>query len=262
MQLASLSENLNHALLWLLGIDSGAWSNDQSWHLELNAQPEGPWAVAAVAGAIALLLGVWFLYRKEGRELSLPVRALLGSMRLGVVAIVALMLMEIVLVLTKKEQIPSHLIVLADISSSMGLKDPYPVESIARDTALGIGLVDNDKAADLARLRSETRLQHASRAIESQWHALAEGRRVYVYQFASKVTGKVVGTQNGSQPSPDGPGKLFSQLKADGPATGLGDTIKQVLATHRGQPVAGIIIATDGQSNTGADPQRVASQAG
>ena len=262
MQLASYSQNLNNTLLWLFGIDANAWSSDQAWHVEFNAQPTGPWAVAAAVGAIGLLVGVWFLYRKEGRELSLIVRLFLGSIRFGVIAIVALMLMEIVLVLTKKEQIPSHLIVLADTSSSMGLRDPYPVENIAQETALGIGLVAENKTADLARLRSETRLQHASRAIESQWASLAEGRRVYVYPFDSKVTDKISGEQRNSLQNQDVPSERLGQLKANGPATGLGDAIKQVLATHRGQPIAGIIVATDGQSNTGADPLRVANQAG
>ena len=40
------------------------------------------------------------------------------------------------------------------------------------------------------------------------------------------------------------------------PISPLGDALHGVLAAHRGQPVAGLVIATDGRSNTGEEPLR------
>jgi hypothetical protein len=41
----------------------------------------------------------------------------------------------------------------------------------------------------------------------------------------------------------------------------VGDALHGVLAAHRGQPVAGVILATDGRSNTGEDPLRAVEAA-
>ncbi len=41
----------------------------------------------------------------------------------------------------------------------------------------------------------------------------------------------------------------------------LGDALHGVLAAHRGQPVAGVILATDGRSNTGEEPLRAVEAA-
>ncbi len=45
------------------------------------------------------------------------------------------------------------------------------------------------------------------------------------------------------------------------PYSPLGDALHGVLAAHRGQPVAGVILATDGRSNTGEDPLRAVEAA-
>ena len=47
-----------------------------------------------------------------------------------------------------------------------------------------------------------------------------------------------------------------------GPQTAIGDALKQALAAHRGQPLAGMLLVTDGQSNGGEDPHKIAQQAG
>src|SRR5262249_52399346 len=41
----------------------------------------------------------------------------------------------------------------------------------------------------------------------------------------------------------------------------LGDAIHGVLSGHRGQPVAGVVIASDGRSNTGEEPLRAIEMA-
>ena len=52
---------------------------------------------------------------------------------------VAFMLLELVLVITKRESIPSRLIVLVDTSESMGLNDPYPDDETQSQLASKLG---------------------------------------------------------------------------------------------------------------------------
>ncbi len=117
---------MNDWIHWLLGIrESPDLVEGGSWSLRCQALPEGAAAVALVACAALAAWGVWWLYRLEGRSIALATRWLLVGLRLAVLACVAGMLLEVVLVITKPELIPARLLVLIDDSASMGLKDPY-----------------------------------------------------------------------------------------------------------------------------------------
>ena len=63
------------------------------------------------------------------------------------------------------------------------------------------------------------------------------------------------------RPGRVGPDAHARRDQAEPAVSPLGDALQGVLAAHRGQPVAGIIIATDGRSNTGEDPLRAAEAA-
>ena len=72
---------------WLLGIKASPdWVRgpDSQWHLEFQALPEGYWAAVAWPPG-SWRAGIWWLYRLEGRSLSLAVRLVLGSLRLLIV---------------------------------------------------------------------------------------------------------------------------------------------------------------------------------
>ena len=45
------------------------------------------------------------------------------------------------------------------------------------------------------------------------------------------------------------------RLQADSPVTALGDALREVLRRKRGQPLAGIVLMTDGVSNSGTQPR-------
>ena len=98
----------------------------------------------ALAGSFAIV-GVWWLYRREGRELSNSVRAILAALRLAILAIVVAMLCELVLVRTTTELVPSRLLVLTDTSQSMALADPY-TDSAAAAGIASLGVVDKKRS--------------------------------------------------------------------------------------------------------------------
>src|SRR5688572_11155076 len=52
------------------------------------------------------------------------------------------------------------------------------------------------------------------------------------------------------------------QPVGDRSTSAVGTAIRQALAAHRGQPLAGVLLITDGQSNAGEPPLKVAEAAG
>jgi hypothetical protein len=235
---------------WLLGVDASLdWAAGEQWHVEFHSLPQGPWAAACALLALGAVAGVWWLYRKEGRELRPGARMVLAALRLFVLASVAFMLLEMVVVLTRREYVPSHLLVLLDTSESMALQDPYTDEQAGRAIAERLELATDEGSPDLDALRGHTRLELARRALERMRGELAEGRELADYAFATGV-----------QPIENL--EIAAELKPTGPGTAVGDAVKNALAQHRGQPLAGVLLVTDGQSNAGDDPVKVAEQAG
>ena len=117
---------MNDWIHWLLGIsESPEMIEGEAGRCACQALPEGAAAVALVACGCLAAWGVYWLYRLEGRSIGTFRRWLLVGLRLAALACVAAMLVELVLVITKHELIPSRLVVLVDDSASMGLKDPY-----------------------------------------------------------------------------------------------------------------------------------------
>jgi len=239
---------MHEALRWLLGIEPSPDAQGGAWSLQFESPPEGVWALVAVAGAVAAVVLVWFLYRREGRNVALLPRVVLAAVRCMILAIVAVMLLELTLIITKTELIPSHLLMLVDTSQSMSLTDPYTDESIARRTADAVGLNTDEGQPDVAALRQTGRLQLAGRVLQDTAAKLADGRIVSIYHFDSKL-------------QPLESTASLASLAPTGADTGVGAALESALAAHRGQPLAGALLVTDGQSNVGAAPRQVALQA-
>ncbi|HEV3342821.1 MAG TPA: hypothetical protein VG125_20785 [Pirellulales bacterium] len=263
-------------LEWILGIQSSPdWVRGPGsrWRIEFQSLPQGGAAALAIAAAVVTVGGIWWLYRREGRSLALFPRLLLSGLRLGIVLAVTFMLLEMVVVISKRELIPSRLLVLTDTSQSMALADPYPDDSIARETAERIGLTTAAGEADVASLRKLSRSELAGKVVDELSPKLGEGRVVSVYGFAGKLETEVApapkvapalrdgeGSPAGDPPSP--PRSIGATLKPTGAETAIGDAINDALTLHRGQPIAGILLVTDGRSNAGLDARTAAAAAG
>ncbi|HEX7377455.1 MAG TPA: vWA domain-containing protein [Pirellulales bacterium] len=256
-----------HWLEWLLGVESPPdWIRgpDSRWHVEFRSLPEGNAAALAIAAALVCVAGVWWLYRREGRSLGLGQRLPLCLLRLGVLLAVTFMLLEMVVVISKHERVASRLLVLMDTSQSMALADPYPDDSIARETAERIGLKTPDGKPDIAALRKLSRLDLAQKVAAEAWPDLRRGREVSLYSFAGKLE---LVAEEAALPLADSSQNAASKsgpksLTAAGQSTAIGDAIHDALALHRGQTLAGILLVTDGQSNGGLDARAAAAAAG
>ena len=102
------------------------------------------------------------------------------------------------------------------------------------------------------RLRETPRLGLVKSVLGPNLQELGRGRELFVYDL-----------ETAARPGPGQAAKAraLEEIQPKRPVSPLGDALHGVLAAHRGQPVAGVILATDGRSNTGEDPLRVAEVA-
>ncbi|GAC1474050.1 MAG: hypothetical protein NVSMB9_23720 [Isosphaeraceae bacterium] len=220
-----------------------------SSRLELSALPRGGQALAMALGALVLLVLLWRLYRREGRDLSRKKRAALVGLRGLTLLALAAMLVEPVLISSRRETVRSHLALVVDDSESMKFSDPYTDNSRAVQVAAGLRLPSRDGRSPVDRLRETPRLELVISALRPNLEALGRGRDLYLYDLESAARGGPGGAARS---------RTLDSLKPNRPVSPLGDALQGVLAAHRGSPVAGLILATDGRPNTGEDPLHAA----
>jgi hypothetical protein len=238
----------------LLGIElssPGVIAGEDS-RLEFVALPKGAVAVGLIVAGLAVLALVWWLYRRERRELSPTKRVLLVGLRALTLGCLAVMLIEPVLVSSRKETIPSHLAVVVDDSESMKFSDPYTDNSKAAEIATGLRLVTLGGKSPVQRLRETPRIGLVQSALDSNLEALGRGRELFVYDL-----------ETASRPGAGASARSrkLDEIKPSRSVSPLGDALHGVLSAHRGQPVAGLILATDGRSNAGEEPLRAVEAA-
>ena len=164
----------------------------------------------------------------------------------------AIMLFEPVLVSTRRETIPSHLMIVVDDSESMKFSDPYTDNSRAADLAASLKLESAGGQVAGRPAARDAQARPGQEGLGPNLEALARGRELFVYNLESAA-------QPGGRPSART--RKLDDIQANRAYSPLGDALHGVLAAHRGQPVAGVILATDGRSNTGEDPLRAVEAA-
>jgi hypothetical protein len=237
----------------LLNIRPSSWTQGGRWRLDWLSMPHHDAGLLGALGAAAAVWLVWFLYRREGRALHPLTRASLVFLRLIVIGGVVLMLLEPVLVFDKTEFVPSNLIVLTDASDSMDIRDAYadaaPAQAVADALKLPRGL---------DQLRSMTRRELIARMLDGGLlDKLSAGgdRIVCRHNFAAGFGPLVPPT---TAPATEPSHAPHAAAPFDGSATAIGAAIRQAVAAYQGQPVAGILLITDGQSNAGESPEKAA----
>ena len=169
----------------LFGIDAPSWTAGGRWRLDWLAMPDGDRMLLLLAGLLIAAGGLWWLYRWEGKHLNWAMRSFLTLVRLTIVLLVAAMLLEPVVVLSKEEQVPSNLLVLVDSSQSMGLRDAWQDEANATRIAGELDIATGPEG-----LRKQTRLDLTSRMLDERFiDSLARNgdRIVHVHRFADRL---------------------------------------------------------------------------
>ena len=205
---------------------------------------------------------VVLLYR---REMALPMRrrVLLGVFRALALIIVIVLLFEPVLGLETVIRLPRTILVLLDTSESMGIKDARKTPEELRDAALALGKLARDQIGQplpetvKAEVTSAARLDMAKGIL-----GRAEGN---VFQQIAQDDCKVRYFGFGERLEPaTGEGETFPDMlrsaAATGKSTSLGTAIEDAVSRYSGQPIAGVVVLTDGASNQGMEPLAVAQR--
>ncbi|MDR0533064.1 MAG: hypothetical protein LBH01_03830 [Verrucomicrobiales bacterium] len=219
------------------------------------------WALLLI---IALITGVVWAYRKFAPRLAWPWRVLLIALRSILLAILVLMLTKPVLHIMVDESVRHPLIVLLDQTQSMGLVDQRDALNDLTRAALAKGDVPPDRGlkqppsdAQIGALKQLSRKQLlgllAANDKMNLWSRLYDHVNLEVYGFGRKAAklGELAPANGGKLTVQDAM-QFFKQVRYEENVTALGDSLRQVLDEQRGQSPAGILVISDGASNTGA----------
>lgn len=241
--------------------------NLPDWVLRLLSQPGGPQHVSgghitlaaplptlASIGLLLLAL-IWFsfFYYKDGSTPPLWLKAIMVALRLLAIFALMLMLMQPTLRLQKVETIRPSIALVVDTSASVAVPDPKLPEPRARIEAEGTG-------SSPERVRAMTRLQRAN-AILNQAHVLK--------QLSAKYNVRAYSVDSVSRAIPlpaDAKQRDAYQFALEpdpktSDSTQLGVGLRRALDDMTGQPVAGLLLLSDGGNNLGEDPLPVADSA-
>ena len=228
--------------------------------LRLPGAPE-PWLLAVIAAVV--IAGAVVIYRSETRSVSTITKVLLGTLRILVFAVALVILFQIVMAVERTERRDGQVLVLVDRSLSMSFRDKYAdramAEKIARTVGAG-GSIEDDSRIDLVR---QLLLKDDAALIRD----LVRRNGIRIYEFDSKAR-QILSLEKGALHGGSGEDlrrvrDALDELRADGPETAIGDALNQALRDQRGRLLAGVVIFTDGRSNTETFPlDRVARRLG
>ena len=232
---------MNKFLEILFGIQTSSWSEGGHWSAQWVGLPTGDWRLLLILGILVLIAGGWWLYQRDAQQVPLGRRCLLYAIRTSILLLVIAMLLEPILVISKEEKIPSHLLVLLDTSPSMSLKDAWKNEEKAMEVSRKLGM-----SADTESMRKLNRIQLAQKLINESFlkDLAADGTRtVHLHGFSDKFDPESL--------------KLSGEWQTGGSATAIASSLRQALLAYTGMPLSGVLLVSDGQSTAGEPPEEV-----
>lgn len=246
---------MNSLLYKLLGIDPGqdTLRPDRIFYV----QP-WPWLAALAAGAVVLAWVVLF-YVRDGSRPSLAWKGVMAALRIGAVLVLGWMLWQPMLRGRRVERTPSVVAVLIDESKSMGFRDAWRDRKRVADLVRAL----EDPAAGKAT-RSDALFRLLNRSNAELLRELMERHSVRVYRFGSVVRGAELAPARAGDITTGAPAEKLP-LRSAAPVaeqTRIGSAIEYAVRDTAGQPLAGIVLLSDGGQNLGEDPTAAARRAG
>jgi len=218
--------------------------------------------------AVSLLLFVWVVlfYARDGSRPSWFWKGLMVALRLMAIAILMLLIWQPMLRSHRVERTSSIVALLVDESRSMALTDRWQDQKRKADLIKALG---DPNATKVSRAEALSRIVNRDDA--ALVRTLLDTHSVRVYRFGADATGKDVA------PSAKASNKSVKPAAAKGEAsfeqvplvpgkpvaeqTRIGNAIDYVLQDTAGQPLAGIVLLSDGGQNMGEDPALSARRA-
>lgn len=197
---------------------------------------------------VLVALATVFAYWKYARA-SRWRKWLMAAFRIAAVLVLAALLAKPVLHLTVHDPVRQPLLVLLDDSESMAFADKRETKE------------------DLDRSEIATGSEQSSIARKELLKGVAANRKLDLFPKLSAqadLSFYRFGRNASPISSPEGKIKpsdaeaLFAGLKSEDTVTAVGDAVRQVLEEPRPQPAGGVLLVTDGSSNTGSSPLEAA----
>ena len=220
---------------------------------ELSLRGWFPTWLAALLGLAAAAWVVVLCLRESGR-VSLPAKALLAVVRVGIVATVAFLLLRPVWVKENRGERRRGVAVLVDVSQSMDRDDPRPNTADQWRAAIAFDLIPADKGipTDITTtpLTAEGKLSERPKRIEVARAALTHPKLALIEKLR-KGTGPVEVSTFGSRRTGRETADLgwLKGLTATEPSTALADAVNELVGRDENDLPAAIVVATDGREN-------------
>jgi hypothetical protein len=238
----------------LLGLKDALSINYFHWYLRQGWSP----VVVILLVLLAIAYAVW-LYRREV-GLTRPRRLTLGIFRAMILGAIVLMLFEPAFGVEATVKLRRALLVLVDRSDSMRKVDNREKRPDLEDAAIGLGKIKPDaKGALLDPYRKDisaaSRLDLAKGLASNPeiFSALGQDNDIHYFTFNSALDAIPGDNADALRSS-------LAKAQADNDrATALGSAIHDAVARYAGQPIAGVVVLSDGGSNTGLDLDSVAT---
>ena len=228
---------------------------------------------------LGLVLGglVWWLYRRSAAHATPGRRRTLTALRTLLLWLLLALLLRPVLTCELEGRARSMIVCLLDASASMSIADPRLDGNDLRRAAIGAGLLrargglqqplEGDQGARVAQIpRADLLKEVLGNADLGLLDRLRHDYDLVPMRFG--LTVEDLGATPAGNPPAAGNGKSpaslpwLKDLTPTSHFTAIGDAVRDVLRRERGQPLAGIFLATDGGNNRGSSPAEAASFAG
>jgi len=206
--------------------------------------PQGFWLAASAILLLASLGFIFALYFKE-RQLGVFQRSVLALLRLGCLVLVVLILLNPRLLTEIRIDRPGKTVLLLDDSASMREKDKLDEETsriVARATGLDPGSQPTRSDIIVAAVEKKLAVENEDEEV-SLLELLDRNNALSFFTFGSELK-EVEPFVNGQVPA-----------TAQG-ETRIGDALVDVVKEFERDPLASIIILSDGRNNSGTSPIR------
>lgn len=232
--------------------------------------PSGGLGMLVLMGCALAVLGVLFVYRRDGHSLTNGQRLLLAGLRaLAILAVIALLL-EPNLVTVKRDVRPGHTILLVDTSQSMTHVDAWRRDDVQQTATAwrSLGIAEPNAATRLELVKAL--LAHGDGELVRR---LAARNQVQLYGFAGSIEALPLlappeTTNDGpSDPAAEVPGAAratpveprldLAKLVADGRTSNLGGALRTALDKSRSAEIAAVVFVTDGRRNAGPQASEI-----
>ena len=224
---------------------------------------------------------IGWMYKASPVTLPTWRKQVLTLLRVSFLALMLALLLRPVLAFTVEGSVRRVVVLLLDSSASMQIKDPRLEQTDQKRAAMALNLIDPrgglNQPLDRGRAREfeqVARIDLAKAVLKNErldlLPRLDKEFDLAAFEFGQGVA-ELSARKGGGETNPpprDKKAKVsvdsftwVDRLEATAPVTALGDALREVMNRKRGQPVAGVVLFTDGANNAGSQPREAAALA-